>query len=156
MSFPELPDEAMEPGVSFHFEGVSFEIESEQAVSDWLADICEFEKKPLGEVNFIFLDDEGLHKINLEHLAHDDYTDVITFPYSERKIEGDVFISSDRVRENAAMVGTSFQHELCRVMVHGMLHLAGHSDKSAELRAAMAVKEDFHLSRLFQQKGPTC
>ena len=105
----------------------------------------------MGEVTFIFCDDEYLHKINLEHLDHDDYTDVITFPYSEKTFEGDVFISIERVRENATNVGATFTHELCRVMVHGLLHLAGHTDKTTELRAAMTAKEDFYLGKFFAQ-----
>ena len=155
MNFPDFPDlgpEATDPGIFFHFEDVSIDFPSETAVSEWLEAAAENEGKPLGEVTYIFCSDEYLHKMNVEHLAHDDYTDVITFPYSDERIEGDVFISIERVRENAASVAASFHHELCRVMIHGLLHLAGHSDKTAELRAAMSEWEDFYLKKL-DKKG---
>ena len=151
MTFPAFPTDGPEdsdPGIFFHFEDISFDFPSETTVSEWLTAVAENEGKPLGEVSYIFCTDEYLHKINLEHLAHDDLTDVITFPYSEKKIEGDVFISAERVRENAASLGVTFMHEVCRVMVHGLLHLVGHSDKTAELRAEMTEKEDFYLKRL--------
>ncbi len=147
--FPEVGQEASEPGIYFHFEDISVDCPPETAVSEWLSAAAVTEGKPLGEVTYIFCSDEYLHKMNVEHLDHDDLTDVITFPYSDEKIEGDVFISVDRVRENATGLGATFHHEICRVMVHGLLHLAGHSDKSPELRAAMSAKEDFYLGRLF-------
>ena len=129
----------------------------ENQISTWLLVAAEQEGKRVETVDFIFCTDEYLHKINLEYLQHDDYTDVITFPYSETEIHGDVFISIERIRENAATVGVSFLHELCRVLVHGLLHLAGHSDKTPDLRAAMSAKEDFYLAKIapiFTQAAP--
>lgn len=152
LNFPDFPEVGSDdeiPGFYFHFEDISVDFPPETAVSEWLESAAENEGKPIGEVSYIFCNDEYLHKINLEHLDHDDYTDVITFPYSDEKIEGDVFISVDRVRENAGAVGATFHHELCRVMVHGLLHLVGHSDKTTELRAAMTEKEDFYLKKMF-------
>lgn len=147
-SFPFIENEAAEPAISVHFEGLSFDFPQETAISTWLFEAAASEEKAVGEVSFIFCTDDYLHKMNVEYLDHDDLTDVITFPYSESEIAGDVFISIERVRENAASLGVSFLQELCRVMVHGLLHLAGHSDKTADLRAAMTAKEDFYLARL--------
>ena len=87
--------------------------------------------------------------MNLEFLDHDYYTDVITFPYAEDAIHGDVFISSERVADNAQNLGLTFEQELCRVLVHGVLHLAGYLDKSEEAEKVMREKEDFYLGRLF-------
>ena len=150
MQFPELPAEQPESPVSFHFEDVEFELPDEQKLADWLLSVAENEKKPFTEVNYIFCSDEHLRKINIEYLDHDYYTDVITFPYAEDAVYGDVFISSERVADNAQTLGVPFEHELCRVLVHGVLHLAGYLDKTPEAEALMREKEDFYLKRLFQ------
>ena len=97
------------------------------------------------ELNFIFCSDEHLRGINVEYLAHDYYTDVITFPYTDQAVHGDVFISIDRVRDNATSLGVEFTNELYRVMAHGTLHLAGYEDKTDEKKAEMRAKEDFYL-----------
>lgn len=153
LSFPVFPvfeedDDTAESAIFVHFEAVSFDFPQETAISAWLFEVAAAEKKVVGEVSYIFCSDDYLHKINVEYLDHDDLTDVITFPYSDSEIAGDVFISVERVRENAESLGVPFLHELCRVMVHGLLHLAGLTDKTAELRAAMTAKEDFYLARL--------
>jgi rRNA maturation RNase YbeY len=145
MQFPDLPGEAPESPVSFNFEDVTFDIPDESALSGWLMRIAEVEGKAFVEVNFVFCSDEHLRGINVEYLDHDYYTDVITFPYSEDAVHGDVFISSDRVRDNAATVGVTFEAELCRVMAHGVLHLAGYDDKTPEKKAEMTAREDFFL-----------
>lgn len=147
-AFPFIEDDAAEPAISVHFEEISFDFPQEPTVSAWLFEVAASEKKAVGEVSYIFCSDDYLHKINVEYLDHDDLTDVITFPYSDSEIAGDVFISIERVRENADSVGVPFLHELCRIMVHGLLHLAGLTDKTAQLRAAMTAKEDFYLARL--------
>jgi rRNA maturation RNase YbeY len=87
--------------------------------------------------------------MNVEFLDHDYYTDVITFPYSEDAVHGDVFISYDRVKDNAQTLGVPFEQELCRVLVHGVLHLAGYLDKTPEAEQVMRQKEDFYLARIF-------
>jgi probable rRNA maturation factor len=152
LNFPEIPFDdneiEVDSGIFIHFEELEFDFSKEETVVAWLSETAASTQKPLGEVSYIFCNDEYLHKINLEHLQHDDYTDVITFPYSETKIEGDIFISIERIRENAASLNVPFLHELCRVMVHGLLHLNGHSDKTAELRAEMTRLENHFLDKL--------
>lgn len=145
MNFPKLPDELPESPVSFYFEDVTFELRQQEQVAQWLQSIAEVEQKDFTEVNFIFCSDEHLRGINVEYLDHDYYTDVITFPYTDDSVHGDVFISSDRVRDNANTVGVSFEVELCRVMAHGVLHLAGYEDKTPEKKQEMTAKEDFFL-----------
>lgn len=152
MLFPELPpdaDDAPESQIDFHFEDVDFDLSDPDALAAWLLDVADAEEKPFAEVNFIFCSDEYLRQINVQYLDHDYYTDVITFPLGETgEINGDVFISSERVAENAAANGVSFHQELCRVMVHAVLHLAGHGDKTPEETTVMRAKEDFYLKKL--------
>lgn len=146
MQFPDLPSEALEPSISFHFEDVEFDLPDEQALTKWLILVSEAEGKPLGEISYIFCSDEHLRGINVEYLDHDYYTDIITFPYEGETIQGDMFISSERVTDNAATNGVAFRQELCRVMVHGLLHLAGYGDKTEAEAKVMREKEDFYLN----------
>jgi len=115
-------------------------------INIWLTGVCVSENKSLGDVNIIFCSDEYLLQMNIEHLNHDYFTDVITFDYSEYdSISGDLFISIDRVKENALEFNTIFNHELLRVIVHGVLHLLGYKDKSEEDILLMRSKENFYL-----------
>lgn len=148
MRFPDLPTDAPDAPISFHFEDVAFDLPDPAALSDWFLAVAAAENQPFVEVNYIFCSDEHLRDINVEYLDHDYYTDVITFPYADDAVHGDVFISSERVADNARAQGVSFLHELCRVMVHGVLHLAGYSDKEPENEAIMRQKEDFYLQKL--------
>ena len=152
MKFPPLPpdaDEQPEQVVSFHFEDVSFELPHAGRLVEWLRGIAHSENKPFVEVNYIFCSDEYLRQVNVEYLDHDYYTDIITFPYGEAgEIHGDLFISSERVADNAQALGVPFEHELCRVMAHGVLHLAGYGDKTPDEEVLMRQKEDFHLAQL--------
>ena len=150
MQFPDLPSEALEPFVSFHFEDVEFDLPDEQALTKWLTLVAEAEGQQLGEITYIFCSDEHLRGINVEYLDHDYYTDIITFPYDGEAIQGDMFISSERVTDNAAANGVSFRHELCRVMVHGLLHLMGYGDKTEAEAQVMRAKEDFYLNLLMR------
>lgn len=148
MQFPEIPQQPEQP-LSFFFEDVSFDLPGEEKLSAWLLSVAEAEGKPVREINYIFCSDERLLGINLEFLDHDDYTDIITFDYSDAsRMQGEIYISSERVAENARTNGVSFFHELCRVMVHGVLHMAGYKDKTPEDEAIMRQKEDFYLSQL--------
>ncbi len=149
MQFPDLPDEEPEIPVSFYFEDVEFELPDEQKLTDWLLGVAESEGKDFVSVSYIFCSDERLRKMNVEFLDHDYYTDVITFPYSDDAVHGDVFISSDRVADNAQSLGVAFEHELCRVLVHGVLHLAGYLDKTEDAERVMREREDFYLAKLF-------
>ena len=109
------------------------------------------EKKELGEINYVFMNDEDLLKTNIEFLDHHTYTDIITFDYCEGELlNSDIFISIDRVNENATKFDTTFENELHRVMIHGVLHLCGYKDKSKKDAELMRKKENAALSkRLF-------
>ncbi|MEQ1746589.1 MAG: rRNA maturation RNase YbeY [Saprospiraceae bacterium] len=148
MHFPHLPlDGISETVVSFHFEDVSFDLPNQKQLVEWLLAIAEEEDKPVYELTYIFTSDEYLRQVNIEHLQHDYYTDVITFPYSPDAVHGDIFISADRVTDNAKLHGVPFLNELSRVMAHGVLHLAGYGDKTPEETQTMRAKEDHYLKK---------
>lgn len=111
--------------------------------------VFSLEKRKLSRLNYVFCSDRELLKINRQYLGHDYYTDIITFDLSEtdREITGEVYISIDRVRENALNLGEEIQVELTRVIFHGALHLCGLNDKSKAQKAAMRAKEDYYLRR---------
>lgn len=140
---------AQDEKISFHSEDIEFSLPNPSLIFDWIYKTIESEAKAFQCLNFIFCSDEYLHKINVEYLNHDTYTDVITFPYSEGKIiEGDIFISIERIQENAEKFKVDFENELHRVMIHGVLHLLGFGDKTVEDKAQMTQKEDEYLSKL--------
>ncbi len=138
--------------IDYNYE-TDFNIDNEVYYSDWIHRILKKEKSILGTLSYIFCDDEYLLKINKEYLDHDTYTDIITFDYTEAAtISGDIFISIDRIKENAIEFNVSFEQELIRVMSHGVLHLIGYKDKSADDAALMREKENqmielFHVER---------
>lgn len=135
--------------IAFKAIGVTNAFRDRERLRKWLRAVASDHGHSIGEVTFVLLTDKGLLPYNQHYLEHDDYTDVITFDLQTGTgISGDILISYDRVRENAATFGVSAQHELRRVMVHGLLHLMGHSDKSAAKRAAMRTEEDKYLARL--------
>ncbi|MCP4443580.1 MAG: rRNA maturation RNase YbeY [Aureispira sp.] len=135
--------------IAFHSEGISFVLPEEDNIRNWIANIIEAENCVLQQLNFVFCSDQYLHKINLEYLNHDTYTDIITFPYSEGKIvESDIFISVDRTTENAKTYDVEPLHDLHRVIIHGVLHLVGYGDKTAEEKTLMRQKEDEALAKL--------
>lgn len=118
-------------------------------IERWLLEVAKAEGLTLGEVVLVFCTDDELLDINIKHLGHDYYTDIITFDYTEDKnISGDLFISADRVRENALALTVGFQAELHRVVVHGVLHLCGYGDKTNAEEQLMREKEDFYLNKL--------
>ena len=133
--------------ISFHSE-VPFEISNSDATVLWLSSIISQENYNEGEVSIVFCDDEFLHKLNVEFLNHDTLTDVISFDYSiGKEIHGEIFISIDRVRENAYEFNQNFDTELSRVMAHGVLHYCGYKDKSTSEAAIMRSKEEFYLQQ---------
>ena len=134
--------------INFFSQTIPFKVPFPRKTSAWIKAVIKKEKHSLKEINFIFCSDTELHQINLEYLNHDDFTDIITFDNSEEKgvIEGDIYISTDRVRENAATYQKEFSNELKRVMIHGVLHLLGYKDKSIAAKKQMRLKEDFYLS----------
>lgn len=114
----------------------------------WLEDIILSEEKKLGEINYIFCDDEYLLKINQDHLQHDYYTDIITFDSVKGKtINGEIFVSLQRVSDNASTLSKTFEEEQKRVLAHGILHLCGYKDKSEADEKEMRSKEDFYIAK---------
>ncbi|SMP04458.1 rRNA maturation RNase YbeY [Chryseobacterium profundimaris] len=114
----------------------------------WLEDIILSEGKKLGEINYIFCDDEYLLKVNQDYLQHDYYTDIITFDYVKgRTISGEIFVSLQRISENASTLSKDYEEELRRVLAHGVLHLSGYKDKSEKEEQLMRSKEDFYLAK---------
>jgi probable rRNA maturation factor len=121
---------------------------SVEKIEKWLQFVCESEDKTLDELAIVFKSDDGLLEMNNRFLNHDYFTDIITFDYcEENNVSGDLFISVDRVRDNSALEGVSFQDELNRVIVHGVLHLCGYGDKGDE-EPRMRMKEDLYLNKL--------
>jgi rRNA maturation RNase YbeY len=128
--------------ISFNYEN-EFELSNEEQLSNWISSVIVSEDKKEGEINYIFCDDEYLLGLNEQYLNHDTLTDIISFDYSVGKeLHGDIFISTERVLENAAEFKVSFEEELKRVMVHGVLHYCGYKDKSEEDEKLMRSKED--------------
>lgn len=134
--------------IEFFSEDIDFSLEDPEQVSDWIATVIEQHGQELNSLTYVFCSDDYLHKMNVEYLTHDTLTDIITFNTADENgiIEGDVFISIDRVRDNASDAGTSFEDELHRVIIHGVLHLLGFKDKSEQEAALMRKEEDSSLS----------
>lgn len=129
--------------ISFQNLSISFKLQNKQHIKNWIKSVAEKEKKQVGNINYIFCNDEELLDVNIKHLNHDTYTDIITFDYSEaQKIHGDIFISVERVLENSLKFKTTFDNELSRVMIHGILHLCGYKDKSKKDAELMREKEN--------------
>lgn len=128
--------------ISFNYE-TDFILTNESHYSDWISRIISSEGFDEGEINYIFCNDEYLHKINIEYLNHDTLTDIISFDYTVGNlIQGDIFISIERVRDNSIDFNTIFDNELKRVLAHGVLHYCGYKDKSTKDEALMRSKED--------------
>ncbi|WGK65820.1 rRNA maturation RNase YbeY [Croceiramulus getboli] len=120
----------------------------EEKACRWLQDCISEEGKEEGDLNYVFCSDEYLHAINLKFLDHDTLTDIITFDYTHGDVlSGEIYISTDRVAENAEAFKASFAEELHRVMIHGVLHLIGYTDSTKEERKRMRLKEDHYLGR---------
>jgi rRNA maturation RNase YbeY len=120
----------------------------ERKVGRWIRAVAADYGFGVGNINYIFCSDERELEVNREFLGHDYYTDIITFDYSTaRTLNGDIFISLDTVRSNAEMVGTTFEDELRRIIIHGVLHLTGQGDKTPETKAQMTAKEDKALAK---------
>jgi len=117
--------------IFFSNEHVDFDLPESERVKKWITHVVRTRGKRVGEVNYIFCDDAYLIEVNRTYLDHDTYTDIITFDYVAGNIvSGDIFISIERVRENARLFDTTYEHELHRVLIHGILHLLGQGDKS--------------------------
>ncbi len=134
--------------INFFYENIdSFNLNSK--VDKWIENTVQNENNRVGEINVIFCSDEHLLTMNIEHLKHDFYTDIITFDYSDKDIvSGDLFISKERVEDNANKFKESFEKEIHRVIIHGVLHLLGYNDKTEEEQKQMREKENFYLDKL--------
>jgi probable rRNA maturation factor len=133
--------------INFNFETI-LHLEEEKRLKEWIAEAVAAEEFLVGDINYVFCTDEYLHKINLQYLNHDTYTDIISFDYRVGKqLHGDIFISVDRVRENATKFEVDFNSELLRVLIHGILHFCGYKDKLDNEVNAMRAKEDYYVAR---------
>jgi len=133
--------------ISFSTVDLKYNLQSKLKIKSWVKNILEKEGKTAGDITYIFCTDVYLLSMNEKYLKHDTLTDIITFDYSEKNnLSGDIFISIERVKENAGSFKTTFDLELGRVMAHGVLHLAGYKDKAPEDKIVMKSKEDFYLA----------
>lgn len=134
--------------INWHYE-CDFECNWEGVLADWIANWVDNQGMSIGQLDYIFCDDAYLLKINQEYLFHDEFTDIITFDYCEgNHLFGDIFISVERVKENAVSFGVDFKNEFLRVVAHGVLHLLGYKDKSESDASVMREKED-QMIKLF-------
>ena len=135
--------------ITFHTEDIEMPMLDERKIGKWIRAVAADYGFAVGNINYIFCSDERELAVNREFLGHDYYTDVITFDYSTaHTLNGDIFISLDTVRSNAEMVGTSFDQELMRILIHGVLHLTGQGDKTPETKTEMTAKEEKALKKL--------
>ena len=135
--------------ITFQVENTEFPAINLQQVEQWIKSTAAQYGYSVGDLNYIFCDDEKILAVNREFLQHDYYTDVITFDYTTRtRVNGDIYISLDTVATNAEQVGAPFIHELHRIIIHGLLHLTGQADKTPETTAQMTAKEEAALRHL--------
>lgn len=137
--------------IHFFYQTPLPQLKNRNKLRDFIPTVCSKEKKRLDSINYIFCTDSYLWGINKQFLGHDTYTDIISFNYSAHKdvIEGEIYISVDRVKENASLMGVSILEELHRVIFHGVLHFCGYKDKLKADKLEMRAKEDFYLHRYF-------
>ena len=139
--------------IRFSVQSVDFDLQEPQKVRKWLAEVIRRRGKSVGNINYLFCDDEYLLGVNRQYLDHDTYTDIITFDYvAGGLISGDILISIDRVGENATKFGVPFEHELHRVVVHGVLHLLGQGDKSDDEAREMRRQEEEALALFHEEQ----
>ena len=132
--------------IEFYSE-TDFSLPNEEAISKWIENVIKSEDCELGEITYVFCDDNYLHKLNVQFLNHDTLTDIISFDNSlGKQIHGEIYISIERVRENATEFNVAFIDELHRVIIHGILHYCGYKDKSAEEETLMRIKENNALT----------
>jgi probable rRNA maturation factor len=135
--------------IFFFKEGIKFRLSKQSVLMSWILKLINKEKHQLSNINFIFCSDVYLRKINKSYLEHDYFTDIITFDNSDKSkiIDGDIYISIDRVRANSRTYKNSFEDELHRVMAHGVLHLIGYGDKNEKQKTEMKKQEDRWLEK---------
>ncbi len=141
--------------IHFNSREIKFTLKNKTVIKQWISAVINKKKRSVGELNFVFCSDEFLLGMNKQYLNHDTYTDIITFDYSKEDknlpISGDIYISLDRVRENAAKFNVAFENELHRVIIHGTLHLLGYADKTKTAKDEMRKQEDAAL-RSFRKR----
>jgi probable rRNA maturation factor len=134
--------------ISFNYE-TQFKLNKEKEISEWISNVICTEEFKEGDINYVFCDDDYLLALNIEFLKHDTLTDIISFDETIGKnLHGDIFISVERVRDNAQIFNVTFQEELQRVMVHGVLHFCGYKDKSKSDSKIIRNKENFYINQL--------
>ena len=133
--------------INFFNEDIDFKFKYKNNFKAWLKKVAEIEGFRINDLNYIFCSDQFLHKMNLEYLNHDTYTDIITFDNSEDEstLEGDIFLSIERIIDNSRILDTHFEEEIKRVIIHGLLHLCGHDDHSIEDKAEMRRLESEYI-----------
>jgi len=135
--------------ICFYNEDIKFDLKNKRTLKKWINLSIEKENKTSGQINYIFTSDKYLLSINQKHLSHNYFTDIITFNYcTEKVINGDIYISLQTVKNNSGLFNVTYGDELCRVMIHGILHLVGYNDSSNAEKAIMREKEDYYLAIL--------
>jgi probable rRNA maturation factor len=133
--------------VCFFSQSIRFSLKKKSSATKLILDVIKKERKKAGAINFIFCNDAFLLSLNKKFLKHTTLTDIITFQYPEKRLSAEIFISIQRIKENAKKFDVSFENELQRVIVHGILHLCGYKDKTPAQKKQMRKKEDYYLNR---------
>lgn len=141
----DIPKEQLLQSINFFSEEVDLPDIDQIKTSKWIQNTIKNEGSAFSAINIVFCSDEFLLQLNKEHLSHDYYTDIITFQYEEEPIEGDLFVSIDRVQDNAKQRAISYENELYRVIIHGILHMIGYSDQTEDDKKLIRSKEDLYL-----------
>ncbi len=137
-------------GIRYHAEGVKFDLKNKRFISEWIKICSDLEGKRIKQLDFVFTNDDLLYEMNQRFLHHKTLTDILTFPgeHNKKDLEGELYISIDRVKENAQLYEEPWMRELCRVMIHGVLHLIGYKDKTVAEKSRMKEKEEEMLMLL--------
>lgn len=149
MDFPNFNHaDSKDESISFHFlvKPIPFILNNKDHLSKWINDTAQYFKFNIGMINFILSDDEYLQDINWTHLQHEEFTDIITFQYDTDPIAADIYISNDRVVDNAKQYEVEYEEELLRIVIHGILHCCGLTDKTEKDKTEMRHKEDFFIN----------
>ena len=134
--------------INFYSEGINFKPKQIQKLKSWIKNVAAEEGFLVGNLNYVFCNDEYILEVNKKYLNHDYYTDIITFDYtSSKKIGGDLVVSIDTIKSNSILLNVDLNTEVCRVIIHGVLHLCGYKDKSDEEERNMRLKEDYYLTK---------
>ena len=134
--------------ITYSAEGVKMPKIKKREITRWIKAVAATHGRKVGEIGYMFVDDEKILEVNNEYLGHDYYTDIITFDYVKGKtISGEIFVSLQRISDNASTLSKNYEEELRRVLAHGILHLCGYKDKTEEEEKGMRAKEDHYLTK---------